>query len=109
MLWMIQRVFYGNLGVVSEAIAPRDLNAREHTAMWPLIALFLIMGVASPYWMKTLDVNAVALSGTPAPPPDVVPTKVEAETYPKPTFVDPKLGAAALHQPQPATPEGRRY
>ena len=38
MLLMIQRVFYGELGVVPEATTPRDLNAREHTAMWPLVA-----------------------------------------------------------------------
>ncbi len=109
MLWMIQRVFYGNLGVVAESTPPRDLNAREHTAMWPLLAMMLLMGVASPYWTKTLDVNAVTMSGTPAPATPVVPTKVEAETYAKPSFVDPELGAAALHKNPPAAPEGRRY
>jgi hypothetical protein len=67
------------------------------------------MGVASPYWTRTLDVNAVAMSGTPAPATPVVPTKVEAETYAKPSFVDPQLGAAALHKNPPAAPEGRRY
>jgi NADH-quinone oxidoreductase subunit M len=77
--------------------------------MWPLLAMMLLMGVASPYWMKTLDVNAVAMSGTPAPATAIVPTKVESETYPRPGFVDPELGAAALHQNPPATPEGRRY
>ena len=55
MLWMIQRVFYGDLGQKPETIPARDLNAREHLAMWPLLLLFLAMGVASPFWMRAID------------------------------------------------------
>jgi NADH-quinone oxidoreductase subunit M len=58
MLRMIQKVFYGHLGVYSEDVAPHDLNAREHLVLWPFVALFLLMGVASPLWFKTLDANA---------------------------------------------------
>jgi NADH-quinone oxidoreductase subunit M len=97
MLLMIQRVFYGGLGVVSEATVTRDLNAREHAALWPVVALMLLMGVASPYWMKTLDVNGAAIA--------TVPTPVAAT----PSFVDPELKAAALHEQPAAAPEGRRY
>jgi NADH-quinone oxidoreductase subunit M len=60
MLWMIQRVFYGELGPKSESEAGWDLDAREHLALWPLVALFLAMGVASPYWTKAIDVFGVA-------------------------------------------------
>ena len=109
MLLMIQRVFYGDLGVVAEAIAPRDLNPREHTTLWPLVALMLVMGVSSPYWMKALDPNATALATVPSPAAVPEPKKVETETYPKPTFVDPDLKNAALHEKQAAAPEGRRY
>jgi NADH-quinone oxidoreductase subunit M len=55
MLTMIQRVFYAELGPKPATIAPRDLDAREHLALWPLAILFLIMGVASPYWMRAID------------------------------------------------------
>ena len=55
MLLMIQRVFYGRLGLRSEEVAGFDLNLREHIELWPFIALFLIMGVASPYWMRSID------------------------------------------------------
>ncbi len=104
MLLMIQRVFYGGLGVVSEQTAPHDLNFREHAALWPVVALMLLMGVASPYWMETLDVNATLMATV---PPPVAPTPTVAA---KPvSFVDPELKAGALHEPQTPAPEGRRY
>ncbi len=53
MLWMIQRVFYGDLGLKPTTVAAPDLNAREHAALWPLVALFLLMGLGSPYWMRS--------------------------------------------------------
>jgi NADH-quinone oxidoreductase subunit M len=56
MLWMIQRVFYGDLGRRAETITAPDLTAREHLALWPLVALFLIMGIASPVWLRAIDV-----------------------------------------------------
>jgi len=101
---MIQRVFYGGLGVVAEATAPRDLNAREHISLWPVVALMLLMGVLSPYWIKTLDVNAVSMATVPSPT-----TAVSASAAEKPSFVDPELKAAALHEKQTPAPEGRRY
>jgi NADH-quinone oxidoreductase subunit M len=109
MLLMIQRVFYGDLGVVAERVAPRDLNAREHAALCPLVALMLLMGVASPLWMRALDTNATAMATVPvfaAPPAE---RKVEADSGAKPTFVDPELKGAALHEQQTPAPEGRRY
>ncbi len=55
MLQMIQRVFYGNLGLKPRAISGHDLDAREHLALWPVVAVMLLMGVASPYWMRAID------------------------------------------------------
>jgi NADH-quinone oxidoreductase subunit M len=55
MLWMIQRVFYGELGRRSETITAPDLDAREHLALWPLVALFLFMGIASPVFMNAIN------------------------------------------------------
>jgi NADH-quinone oxidoreductase subunit M len=60
MLSMIQKVFYGNLGLKSRAVTAPDLNAREHLALWPLIAVMLAMGLASPYWMRAIDPAGVS-------------------------------------------------
>jgi NADH-quinone oxidoreductase subunit M len=82
MLMMIQRVFYCDLGSKPQAIAGWDLDAREHIALWPLVALFLAMGVASPLWTRAIDTVGVKLSSAPvnATQPDHV-IKLESETY----------------------------
>jgi NADH-quinone oxidoreductase subunit M len=64
MLWMIQRVFYGDLGIKSENVKGWDLDAREHLAMWPLVILFLIMGVASPIWLRAIDGAGTRIAAT---------------------------------------------
>ena len=56
MLWMIQRVFYGDLSRRASQVPSFDLNAREHLALWPLVLLFLFMGIASPVFMNSIDV-----------------------------------------------------
>ena len=112
MLVMIQRVFYGNLGVVSASRPGIDLNAREHTSLWPLIACMVAMGVASPYWLRTIDTNGTAMTTHPVPAPAAAPTHIEAETYgnsTQPVFLDPELGAAAQHKPAPKPLPGARY
>ncbi len=64
MLWMIQRVFYGDLGIKSEKVRGWDLDAREHLAMWPLMILFLVMGVASPIWLRAIDAAGTRIAAT---------------------------------------------
>jgi NADH-quinone oxidoreductase subunit M len=64
MLWVVQRLFYGATStMVTERAAP-DLNFRENSALWPAVALMLIMGVASPYWIRAIDGQVTALVGT---------------------------------------------
>jgi len=68
MLWMIQRVFYGSeSGMVTDLAVP-DMGFREQVAVWPIAVLMLLMGVASPYWMRAIDGAAVKLA---SPPPVV--------------------------------------
>lgn len=62
MLWMIQRVFYGELGIRSRDVGAADLDAREHLALWPLVILFFVMGVASPFWLRAIDTAGVRLA-----------------------------------------------
>lgn len=63
MLTMIQRVFYSGLGPKSAQIDAPDLDAREHIALWPMVVLFLIMGVASPLWMRSIDTFGAPAAG----------------------------------------------
>jgi NADH-quinone oxidoreductase subunit M len=63
LLWMIQRVFYGKLGVRPDEVPGWDLTAREHLELWPFAALFLLMGVASPFWMRAIDTYGAATAG----------------------------------------------
>jgi NADH-quinone oxidoreductase subunit M len=63
MLWMIQRVFYGSLGLRPEEVSGWDLTPREHLELWPLAALFLIMGIASPLWVKAIDTYGADVAG----------------------------------------------
>ena len=64
MLWMVQRIFYGDLNHNTEHIAAPDLDAREHIALWPMVALMFLMGVASPYWLRAIDTAGTALAAT---------------------------------------------
>lgn len=64
MLWMIQRVFYGDLSRRASNTQPVDLTAREHLALWPLVALFLFMGIASPVWLRAIDIAGSRIAAT---------------------------------------------
>jgi len=33
----------------------QDIRAGEHAALWPLMALIVLMGVLSPWWMRAID------------------------------------------------------
>ncbi len=66
LLTMIQRVFYADLGNISAERRGWDLTAREHLALWPMVALFVIMGVASPYFTRKLDPLGTTYANVPA-------------------------------------------
>jgi NADH-quinone oxidoreductase subunit M len=54
LLWLYQRVFYGETRTAANAGMP-DANLRERITLWPFAVLAIVMGVASPYWMKSID------------------------------------------------------
>jgi NADH-quinone oxidoreductase subunit M len=81
MLWMIQRVFYGAMGVRPSEVQGWDLSPREHAELWPFAVLFLLMGLASPMWMKAIDTYGAATIS----PPRQVARKTHCICLPSPT------------------------
>ncbi|OFW23769.1 MAG: NADH dehydrogenase [Acidobacteria bacterium RIFCSPLOWO2_02_FULL_59_13] len=59
MLWMYQRVFLGEAAPANQNFP--DLDAREKTILFPAVALMLIMGVFSPYFLGRMDASAASL------------------------------------------------
>jgi len=54
LLWMYQRVFFGKI-THDVNLKLSDLNLREKVALWPALALALIMGVAPLLWLNAID------------------------------------------------------
>lgn len=81
LLTMVQRVFYADLGNISAERRGWDLTVREHVVLWPMVALFLFMGVASPYFTRTLDLLGAPYAGRKSSMGDGTIRRSEAETY----------------------------
>jgi NADH-quinone oxidoreductase subunit M len=62
MLWTVQRVFYGSESGMVTDLAVNDMGFREQVAVWPMVIVMLLMGVASPYWMRAIDGAVVRLA-----------------------------------------------
>jgi NADH-quinone oxidoreductase subunit M len=60
MLWMFKRVFYGEVTDPKNEGLP-DVSRREAFVLVPLVALTLVMGVASPLFTKRIEPAATAL------------------------------------------------
>ena len=54
MLWMVQRVFYGEVTNPKNEALP-DLSMREWVVVAPLVGLALFMGVASPSFTRYIE------------------------------------------------------
>jgi len=54
LLWLYQRTFYGTIKQPVNA-SLHDADGRERISLIPLVAMALIMGVASPLWMNMID------------------------------------------------------
>lgn len=65
MLWMVQRVFYGTPAAGGAVLMGGDLNWRERAAVWPTIALMIVMGVASVFWMHAINLSVPNMAPQP--------------------------------------------
>jgi NADH:ubiquinone oxidoreductase subunit 4 (subunit M) len=54
MLWMVQRLFYGQESKMVATETP-DLRFGEQLVLWPLAVLMLVMGVSPNYWLRTIE------------------------------------------------------
>jgi hypothetical protein len=54
LLWLYQRTFYGQITQPVNAKL-HDADGRERISLIPLVAMALIMGVASPLWIRMID------------------------------------------------------
>ena len=77
MLWMVQRVFYGAPSDRVLQLAQPDVNWRERAAVWPTIALMIVMGVASVLWMRAIDATVPGM----APKTALTPSTTSGATY----------------------------
>ncbi|MGC2637735.1 MAG: NADH-quinone oxidoreductase subunit M [Acidobacteriaceae bacterium] len=66
MLWMVQRIFYGQPSALVVNRPHVDLGGREHWTLWPMAVLMLAMGVGSPYWIKGIECGVYSLSDAPS-------------------------------------------
>ncbi|MGZ4890514.1 MAG: complex I subunit 4 family protein, partial [Candidatus Angelobacter sp.] len=68
LLWMYQKVFYGQIHHDENKTLP-DIDGRERISLVPLVVMAVIMGVASPYWMKSIEpavISTMPQAGTKA-------------------------------------------
>src|SRR5215468_212276 len=60
LLWMYQRVFFGPIRHEENRAVP-DIDGREQISLWPLAVMALVMGVASPLFMKSIDASVIQI------------------------------------------------
>jgi NADH-quinone oxidoreductase subunit M len=60
LLWMYQRVFFGQVTHESNQSLP-DIDLRERAALWPAAAMALVMGVAPMLWLNSIDPSVHAV------------------------------------------------
>ena len=63
MLWLYQRTFYGEITHEVNRRLP-DVTLRERVSLFPFVAMALIMGLFSPYWMQSIDPAAQLVNST---------------------------------------------
>jgi NADH-quinone oxidoreductase subunit M len=98
---MYQKVFYGQIHHAENKTLP-DIDGRERISLVPLVVMAVIMGVASPYWMKSIEPAVVSTM----PPAGGVKAQVQKDhnrNKPDQKTVAPALPAAVVVQNASAT------
>ena len=54
LLWLYQRTFFGEVKQPVN-LSLRDADGRERISLIPMVAMAIIMGVASPLWIRMID------------------------------------------------------
>lgn len=90
MLWLVQRLFYGQPSTLAGKTAALDLRFHEMAAAVPLAVLMFVMGVAPSIWLRAIE------PGVHPPPPK------EAATLPSYVPLHPSVVATTPRE------EGRR-
>jgi NADH-quinone oxidoreductase subunit M len=62
MLWLVQRLFYGQLSSLAADRKAVDLRLSEQLMLWPIAVLMLVMGVAPSLWFPSIENNTLAPS-----------------------------------------------
>lgn len=102
LLWMYQKVFYGPIHHAENKALP-DIDGRERISLVPLVVMAVIMGVASPYWMKSID-SAVAST---MPRPAIKASARPGGNRAMQTPAQPHIEAAAGSAMKPASSSGK--
>jgi NADH-quinone oxidoreductase subunit M len=55
MLWLIQRIFYGQESQLIKSTPARDLQFRELAVLCPVAVLMLVMGLAPSFWLPAIE------------------------------------------------------
>ena len=85
MLWMVQRLFYGQESTLAASPGTHDLHLGEQLVLWPVAVLFLVMGVAPNLWFHAIEtapkplILQQAQSADPLAQPDVIPSSTNRE------------------------------
>ncbi|HUX45831.1 MAG TPA: NADH-quinone oxidoreductase subunit M [Terracidiphilus sp.] len=59
MLWLVQRLFYGQQSQLAAARPAIDLHFSEQLMLWPIAVLMLAMGIAPSLWFPSIE-NRIA-------------------------------------------------
>ena len=79
MLGVVQKVFYSSESDMVREVRRSDLGLREHVALWPMALLMLVMGIASPYWLRAIDGSVVKLAQPAAQATATIPYAAEKQ------------------------------
>ena len=83
MLWMYQRVFWGDTSDANRSMT--DLDRREKTILVPALALMVIMGVFSPFFLRRMDATIASVSSRTGGPERHVRLQLRSPGFPAKT------------------------